>query len=114
MMIPSLIVGVGSMRIVRGIAFSEMIARLLPPEDGRLDIPLPVILDANLRFRLDSKLMNNYKMGKGRQPTIFTSADLLEHDNQFEERRKMLEDGGVKVVPIPSTDGKLPPSDLQS
>lgn len=89
------------------LAFSQVcIARLLPPEDGGQDIPLPVVLDTRLRFRLDSKLLANYKTGKGRQPTIFTSAEALKSDSTMEERRKQLEAEGVKVIPISTLDSK--------
>lgn len=83
-----------------------MIARLLPVEDGGQSIPLPIILDSNLRFRLDSKLLDNYKAGKGRQPTIFTAAERCNGDEQFEGRRKHLEDEGANIIPIASHDGK--------
>ena len=81
---------------------------MLSPEDGGRSIPLPVILDANLKFRSDSKLMRNFKEGKGRQPTIFTSANLFGKDVGFEERRRALESDGIKIIPITcDDDGEL-------
>ncbi|EJD04204.1 bacterial bifunctional deaminase-reductase [Fomitiporia mediterranea MF3/22] len=85
----------------------QLNTRLLAPDDGGQAVPLPVILDSNLRFQLDSKLVNNYKIGKGRQPIVFTAFDHLGTDAQFEERRRRLEAEGVKVIPINSLDGKL-------
>ena len=81
------------------------LARLLEAGDGGENIPLPITLDAHLRFRPDSKLCANFKAGVGRQPTIFTSLASLS-DVGWSKRRDVLEQNGIKVIEIPAVSGK--------
>ncbi|KAH8120071.1 bacterial bifunctional deaminase-reductase [Phellopilus nigrolimitatus] len=92
----------------------QLNTRLLAPDDGGQEIPLPVILDADLKFRLDSKLLCNYKANKGRQPTVFTSIGGTGKDPEWGERRERLEMEGVQVIPISSKNGKLDLNSLLS
>ena len=78
------------------------LARLLSPEDGGLDAPIPIILDSNLAFSMDSKLMKNYKLHSGRQPVIITRARQTEENLEWEAKRSQLETEGLKVITIPS------------
>ncbi|THH05230.1 hypothetical protein EW145_g4952 [Phellinidium pouzarii] len=85
----------------------QLNTRLLPTEDERWETPLPVIMDADLRFRIDCKLFNNFKANKGRQPTLFTADKDPVENTEWNERRRYLEAEGIKVVPIPSKNGEL-------
>ena len=85
-------------------AYALKPARLLSPDDGGKNIPLPIVLDAQLRFRPESKLCANYKADSGRQPTVFTALSNV-GDVEWARRRDVLEENGVKVIAIPSISG---------
>ncbi|KAI5121305.1 hypothetical protein M0805_003774 [Coniferiporia weirii] len=85
----------------------QLNTRLLPSEDGGHDVPLPIVLDADLRLRPDCKLLSNFRANKGRQPTVFTANTKSEIDTGWCERRERLEAEGAKVILIPAMDGRL-------
>lgn len=63
---------------------------------------MPIIMDSNLAFSMDSKLVKNYKFHSGRQPVIITRERQLEEDLEWEAKRSQLEAEGLKVITIPS------------
>lgn len=77
---------------------------MLPPDEGGSNAPLPVILDHDLRFRCESKLMKNYQNKKGRQPIIITAdkADGSDANANWDEKRRKLEEHGARVIPVPA------------
>ena len=86
-------------------------ARLLDSNDGLSSAPLPIVIDHDLRFRLDSKLMRNYQNKKGRQPTIITAIRGAASDRDWTEKRQSLEDQGANVLCVPSKNGMYVYSD---
>ncbi|KAG8911691.1 2,5-diamino-6-(ribosylamino)-4(3H)-pyrimidinone 5'-phosphate reductase [Tulasnella sp. 417] len=82
----------------------------LPARTEPYPQPIPIILDSQLRFRSDCKLVRNYGSGSGRQPWVLCAEDAEP------KKRESLETAGVKVVPVklnPST-GKLDLDDVLS
>ena len=66
---------------------------------------MPVILESNLRFRLDSKLVRNFKSGSGKQPIIFTALENSKN-SEWEENRRKFERENIKIISIPSVRGR--------
>ena len=79
-------------------------ARLLPAGEHHRS-PQPIILDSELRFRTNSKLLSNWNAGTGRQPVIFTRPSEVTDDSQHEERRLILENSGAIVKTVPLENG---------
>ncbi|PKC01897.1 riboflavin-specific deaminase [Rhizophagus irregularis] len=72
----------------------RLTARLLEiGEESKINQPQPIILDSELRFPLSAKLLTSNEC---KSPWIFTSHNC---DN---EKRKILEQLGAKVIPIDS------------
>ncbi|KIY69713.1 bacterial bifunctional deaminase-reductase [Cylindrobasidium torrendii FP15055 ss-10] len=71
----------------------QLNVRLLPSGNS---LPQPVILDTSLRFKTDSKLLNNYRDGTGKQPWLICSTGV--HPDRVQE----LENAGAKVIAIAS------------
>lgn len=79
-------------------------ARLLPLGDEKQNAPLPIILDSNLAFQLDCKLVENFKSQRGRQPTIFTKEVKMGEHKEWLARRIALEAEGLRVISVPSDE----------
>lgn len=59
-------------------------------------------------FRPDSKLLTNFRSGKGRQPLIVAKArETEEIDSEYRARWNKLEENGAQICIIPEKDGKL-------
>ncbi len=89
-------------------------ARLLPPKEGQR-APVPIVLDSELRFRLDSKLAENFKSGKGERPIIITRKKIKDSDDPiWDLRKRTLEAAGLLVIEVPIEQGARMPEHLRS
>ena len=68
-------------------------------------MPLPIVLDTDLRFSPRSRLLKNYKDKKGKQPVIFTGIRVSGGDPQWDTRREQLNAEGARIISIPSENG---------
>lgn len=78
----------------------QLTVRLVPGES-----PQPVVLDSQLRFPLESRLMGNFK-----KPWIVSTeaANHFEMDSARANHRKMLEWNGAKVLTVaPTPEGRV-------
>ncbi|KLO20088.1 bacterial bifunctional deaminase-reductase [Schizopora paradoxa] len=81
--------------------------RLLTPKDGET-APVPVILDTDLRFSLDSKLAINFRSGKGERPILVTKKKVKgSEEPEWDARKRALEEAGLLVIEVPLEHGRL-------
>ncbi|KAG1871125.1 dihydrofolate reductase-like domain-containing protein [Suillus tomentosus] len=86
----------------------QLNSRHIPEDERPSHLPRPVILDTNLRLKLDCKLLKNYRERKGRRPLVICDANLTSGDG----RKSILEDAGARVIGVPSVDGFIVIPDL--
>ncbi|KIO22479.1 hypothetical protein M407DRAFT_245132 [Tulasnella calospora MUT 4182] len=88
----------------------QLNTRRLPVRAEPYPQPIPIILDSQLRFRSNCKLVGNYGSGNGRQPWVLCS------EEADPKKRESLENAGVKIVPVKSNPqtGKLDLDDVLS
>lgn len=61
-----------------------------------------------MRFRLDSKLAENFKSGKGERPIIITRKKIKDSDDPtWDLRKRTLEAAGLLVIEVPIEQGRL-------
>ncbi|KAG8943088.1 2,5-diamino-6-(ribosylamino)-4(3H)-pyrimidinone 5'-phosphate reductase [Tulasnella sp. 424] len=80
-----------------------ILTRRLPVLEEPYPQPIPIILDSQLRFKPDCKLVKNFASGNGRQPWVLCS------EGADSTKREGLQNAGVNVVSVKSNDetGKL-------
>ncbi|KAF9502247.1 bacterial bifunctional deaminase-reductase [Pleurotus eryngii] len=70
-------------------------------------LPRPIILDTNLRLKLDCKLVQNFNNGCGRRPWVFCAAPSFPDDAVFARKMKLLTDVGIRVIQVPTEAGQI-------
>ncbi|KAJ3553419.1 hypothetical protein NM688_g3624 [Phlebia brevispora] len=97
----------------------QLNTRHLPPlpsmHPHRYHLPRPIILDSNLRFPINCKLLKNYHDGRGRRPWLISSRPAAPSEKAaWTSRKQVLESAGARVIEVSGDDGHITISDMLS